>query len=1141
MVLSKDGFNNVSYNSSLANSTPKLLGKFNKRIENAPKIISADDLTEDDTEVTQAQDVQQDSDDIDLEAEISAELEHIAHNPEETKLIETAQEGVVLGELLPDHQELPEGQDAYQDLQEIYEDDDGSDDTPEQLNEDQVHVELPSVEVAKPAEEAKADSRIDIRDHLHKLKPSDAGKDKYICPVCKKNDLYVSPKDGFYQCYSGGCSHASIKDALIDKPTPKATKPVNKKQPKKVAKLAEFNKTPDAVETIKRGKWNVQGSNWTEVIETHYPYANNQYIVRFDGIDPQGNKDKKIIHAHRDSSGKFQYGSAKEDYKPYRCEEWESYKGQYILFVEGEKCVELCRQKLGIVATTIRQSEKEMKLAFDEAIKHKVKFAYFRDYDEKGQQNEQVFLKVSDQYPDVEIVCLDPEKLFKVLGEIAQEKDDIEQWIKEIDGDDGLPAHTYVDVLNKNIVDTLTNDIKQTTTSAKKKAVKLPITIDSNDKGELEEGELGTFEEIRKEKGAQYEVDGKNITQSSPELVVLKSLFENGKGDWRCWNSGFYHYTGKGYWEYVPDKDVATDIVVTLPRLYNIVETKNGAFASHAYAKNRCSEDVFKYNRKYLNVKNFDSSCNHIVFNNCTLDLRTGEQVEHSRDYLTTHHIDSDYIPNQECPDVFKNFIADSYGIEYLDIIRAFTASFLDSTVHFPFFPYLLGKSGSGKGVLARFWSNLFPETSVRAGNNFEMISSPDKRHQNLTGVRLYTFPDMSGYHKKLGDFYELVDNGRLSGRALFDSAGYEKKWDVHFIVCSVYPLLVENASEGWDRRAIPLATKERTSKNDPHLEQKLKDVIPQVLSWALAMPKEERYTTLLEARNNPKVAEKRREIDILSDNVKSFIDRCLQPSKDRNSIIEPTKLYQVYQSFCKTQGQNAVGNPVFVTRMKAALGKYFVDRKSVKRDGKVEKIPARWNHLSFVTGLVNTSGEDYASGGEIPIKLDALSDGGLEELDMFWNQPSETNIVQNPTQIMINDILGLPNTEEDIVYLRVAEIGFNEKGQERLTCVQKDGSADDYAISSDMLICDKEYCTEIGIDPTSFALPEVGSWVEVDTGKRETGKKRKVIAYVQSVIDYAFLYQESSEQKPKIHGLGWRKLNVNEYYKHGLVHGQIK
>jgi len=145
----------------------------------------------------------------------------------------------------------------------------------------------------------------------------------------------------------------------------------------------------------------------------------------------------------------------------------------------------------------------------------------------------------------------------------------------------------------------------------------------------------------------------------------------------------------------------------------------------------------------------------------------------------------------------------------------------IDPTAPYGKFVHVIGPSGSGKGTLLRLWGEIFGLEDSHSGD-FAELSNPESRHQHLTGKSLYAVPDTGGYITGIRPFYELVDNGKLSGRSLYSSCGYTKEWNCRFVVASVDHLQIENAGDGWDRRCLPLLSKGREGLEDPYLRHKL-------------------------------------------------------------------------------------------------------------------------------------------------------------------------------------------------------------------------------------------------------------------------------------------------------------------------------
>jgi hypothetical protein len=309
---------------------------------------------------------------------------------------------------------------------------------------------------------------------------------------------------------------------------------------------------------------------------------------------------------------------------------------------------------------------------------------------------------------------------------------------------------------------------------------------------------------------------------------------------------------------------------------------------------------------------------------------------------LTTA-IAADYHPSQECPEVFLNFIKSAFGEDLIEAIRAYTSMLLDPTAPYGKFIHIIGPSGSGKGTILRFWGEMHGVDHFRSGD-FKNLSTAEGRHQYLTGVSLFAVPDVGGYVQGLKPFYELVDNGPMSGRALFSSSGYQKLWNTRFVIASVDHLQVENAGDGWDRRCLPLPTKARNGIEDPNLGRKLAEVRGQVISWALAMPREERDRLILQPSTNKRVQDLKHDAAIHGDPVRSFVDLCLRPD-ELGSKIRSDELHTWFGAFAQEHGYQGWGMSKLINHLKTILPNYYVPRR--KFNGVM--IPAHWKGIKLL------------------------------------------------------------------------------------------------------------------------------------------------------------------------------------------------
>jgi hypothetical protein len=332
-----------------------------------------------------------------------------------------------------------------------------------------------------------------------------------------------------------------------------------------------------------------------------------------------------------------------------------------------------------------------------------------------------------------------------------------------------------------------------------------------------------------------------------------------------------------------------------------------------------------------------------------------------------------------------------------LDIIRAFTSMFLDPTAPYGRFPHLIGQSGGGKGTLGRFWNSLFGEDGASSGN-FSDIATAEGRHQYLTGKSLFSVPDAGGYVSGLRSFYELIDNGGLSGRALFNAVGYFKIWNIRSWIASVDHLQIENAGDGWARRAYPIPVRARTIKPDPDLRLKLENCKADVISWALSMSREERDRILLSPPENERVINLSLDSALYGDSTKSFVDLCLRPSANA-SFVPHHVLHSWYVSYCKEHGYTPLGMSKFISHLKTVLPRNFADRSwSPMVDGKRSRVAAHWEYLVAVEGaFIKSDVEIQTEAFRPPTQANnpiwtciksQCEEGGLMEFEDFWNPP---------------------------------------------------------------------------------------------------------------------------------------------------------
>lgn len=487
----------------------------------------------------------------------------------------------------------------------------------------------------------------------------------------------------------------------------------------------------------------------------------------------------------------------------------------------------------------------------------------------------------------------------------------------------------------------------------------------------------GAVEGTRSKKNErQINQIGCDCTGSTFEVEVLKELFEN--EEWAVIAGHYRRYTGRGYWEVVSEPQVRQILTKWARNSYQTVTRKEGEERRYIYGNQHTIDSAFKFCQSSLYI---DKPHNEHLrcFTNCTVDMRTGRTNEHRKDDYLVTLIPYSYIPNNDIPLKFKEFLVHSYGEDLIPVIRAITFMLLDQTAPYSKFIHLKGPSSSGKGTLLRLWSAMFGDQGYTTIDSFDQIATPEKRYQVLSNTSILGLPDISGFKSNLGAFYELVDNGPLTARPLHSSITYTCKWNVRVIACSVDHLQIENAGEGWKRRAIVIPTRERTKKLSNNLEIELEQELGQIIAWAVSMSREERDEVIrgkyLEIE---RLSQELEDAARSSDPVLSFADECLRPTKDEVKI-QAEQIYSWFKSYCKSNGYSSMSKNKFISRLKNELKDFYIPRKSTSNRGTTINTPAHWDHLKLVNPRLYLTHM-----GEELISPELVLPGGLDEFKTF-------------------------------------------------------------------------------------------------------------------------------------------------------------
>ena len=429
----------------------------------------------------------------------------------------------------------------------------------------------------------------DIREHIENLTPSKKGKNYYECPVCNGNSLSIEPNSGKYQCWSGGCPTAEIREAISpwaevlaeskgEAQSPRATKKsVPKPKPRpatipiglKILQLAEPAWDCPEARPISDELWRIvknfiskktPNTPRSSVVEVPYSYGDGKIVYRIewpDGANPKGH-EKTYRQSHIDADNKQVWNEGDGFWPGYRIDEIIAAldgvgtdEAVAVLELEGEPNVESARLN-SILSLTFKGSawNEAQVIALVEALRatgKNVTLVILRDNDSAGIKKAELIKSVCDrlQFP---CIIIDPVAIYPEIPD----KGDIKEIL------DAMDSEEFIRRLEEEIHRAAADSAQ---------AIELDAELDR-----------------AHEEALKYGDDGPPGLKTEFNQQALEFLF--GDKPWVCADGKLYRWMGS-YYKYSPDSELRPRIA-SYCNSFPVFKEKKGLtypFANPASAK----------------------------------------------------------------------------------------------------------------------------------------------------------------------------------------------------------------------------------------------------------------------------------------------------------------------------------------------------------------------------------------------------------------------------------------------------------------------------------------------------------------------------------------------------------------------------
>ena len=339
---------------------------------------------------------------------------------------------------------------------------------------------------------------------------------------------------------------------------------------------------------------------------------------------------------------------------------------------------------------------------------------------------------------------------------------------------------------------------------------------------------------------------------------------------------------------------------------------------------------VLEYSKPLLAIssKDLDMDKYLLNFQNCTVDLRTGEKREHRKDDYITKIIDHNYDPQAKA-DKWQKFINQVMGndaemVDYIQRIMGYSVNgSTDEQCLFIFY----GAGSNGKSSLAETCMRVLGNYSRTVADDFFSLR-PNREHPTeiavLDGSRLVLGSESQGSKNSTldeGKVKRLTGGDTLIGRFMNKDQFEFESTQTFILMVNNKPEVLGNDHGIWRRLKLVNFNQQFEGRNRiGNIKEQLYAEAEGILAWLVDGAVEYYKNGIQEPKSVAEASEEyRKEFDTIS----YFIEECCTTGSDLE--IKSSVLYQAYKDWCVTNNEKCLNNRQFSETLQS---KKFKKRK---------------------------------------------------------------------------------------------------------------------------------------------------------------------------------------------------------------------